>query len=360
MMKAELTAFIIGFGQSGARFARACSAVDPSLGNIRVAGIADRNPARMESIGYEGATKAGDFQSLWRNVKAPDLVIIATNDGDHHGILMKIKEARLPFGKILCEKPVVTASPQGEELRLQYPGSEIAVNYLERFSPAVLRLREHLFGNDLQIRRVDFTWSKYRVKDPRPSPIGVLSEISHALDLSLFLSAIQSGEPFEVIGGYRVTSDFARDAKPVTDELSMALAFRTGVLISGRSSYVRTTRLRRLEFLLSRRGTNEIVEIAELTLDEPAWDDDRLLVHAVGEGSPETIFDFKTASSDLPTERRHLEKLCRFIEANVAEINGNKNKSLARLDDAIYVQRIVESASLSVGQTAFSGFPKKL
>jgi len=351
----ELTAVIIGFGQSGSRFAQAFSAINSQGKRIRVAGVMDREPAKLVSFPQSTRTST-ELEDLWKDGD-PDLVIVATNDAEHYSVLTEIKTRGLGFGRIICEKPLVTKFHHGEDIRRQFEASEISVNFLERFSVAVKELRSHLKENRLWVRRVSFTWSKFRVNDPRPSSIGVLSEISHALDLSLFLAEIRPGGQFRFMGGHKTLSDFTLDGESVADELSFSVAFPGEILISGRSSYVTTRRSRRLELFLAREGESRITGIVEVTLDDPEWDDDQIMHYEIGkQGKMKLNWEFRTSSNSVPASRRNINKLCRLIEANMAELSGSVEPDIPRSADALYVQEISNGISEGVGSSHFRGF----
>ncbi len=136
-MAAELRAAVIGVGKLGALHARKYAALD----GVRLAAVVDSDAARAREIAAQCNTAAlGDYRQLAGSV---DLVSVATPSLTHHEIAAAMLRAGID---VLLEKPMAASLAEARELAA-IAGSHqriLQIGHLERFNPAILRLRSIL------------------------------------------------------------------------------------------------------------------------------------------------------------------------------------------------------------------------
>jgi hypothetical protein len=142
-------ALLIGFGRAGARFARACITIDPQGNRLRLAAVADRDPARLERLVGTGARTSLDYRDLLQS-HYYDLVFLAANESQHFEIIRDLANFAPKIGRIICEKPLVVTASEVKAVRNLIGAEDVVVSYVERLSPVVESLRHHL--NEARLR----------------------------------------------------------------------------------------------------------------------------------------------------------------------------------------------------------------
>jgi hypothetical protein len=101
-------------------------------------------------------------------------------------------------------------------------------------------------------------------------------------------------------------------------------------------------------------------EVAVLTFDHPLWDMDKLQIFVVADtaGHPMLLEEHAAPVSHQPVERSTIQKICRFIELNLSEFDGNKTNDIARMNHSIYVQALLDAIVENAAPHAlrFNGF----
>jgi predicted dehydrogenase len=328
---------VIGAGSSGARFLRAVRVLTSA--NVQVVGVAERDCAKREALRDCGVRLESDYRKLLLEVCC-DLIVIATNDSMHFEILEFIYSNKIRFQKILCEKPLVTAPSHRDFVRLSYLDGQLAVSFVERYSLAVQQLMVFLSLQRRRVARVSFEWSKNRIKDVRPT-VGAVSEITHPLDLACYIGGVSSHEKFDVRSSFFAESDFVRGEVTRPDTIQACIEFESGMLLTGVSSYLRSTRSRCMEFLLvDDRGVAR--ELAVLKLDNPCWDNDSLEILKVMpcQEQSESLLMFNSPVNPDP-QRQSIEKICKFLEDVVRDVEVGGSPTLVGTSHALYIQSIV-------------------
>lgn len=344
------TAAIIGLGQSGLRFLRALVSLSATNDALEIVGLSDKSEERLSLLKDLTVRTSPDFREIL--TQPVDIILVAVSEADHFTVLSHIAECAT-FRRIVCEKPLTATQEEAQQLTTQLGDDQLTLAFVERHSAATSRLRQHLQDHRRRIVRVHFSWGKCRLGDPRPT-IGVISELSHPVDLAVHLAGVTPGTPFQVLAGASVESDFAGEAK--LDSLTFAVQFQSGLLLTGQSSYVRSQRERRVELYLAGDGP-EVCEVASLAFDCPLWDDDSLTIRSL-RGDGDLILDYRTPLAGAPPSLRTIEKVTEFIRLNIADLHGERSESLARFDQAAYVQSLV-GAILDCArehQASFRGF----
>ncbi|VUS41176.1 Gfo/Idh/MocA family protein [Klebsiella grimontii] len=344
---------IIGFGKSGERFLKSIECVH----ELDVVGVCDIFREKLEKLGSEKITTFTDFKEML-DVLEIDILFIATNDDEHFNIFKHINKSKLKNKKIVCEKPIVTKKHEIEFLENNFIGSDIAVHFVERYSPAVELLMEYIIKNNRKVTRIDFEWSKFRVLDKRKT-IGVTSEISHPLDLSLFIAQKTYVENINVINCWIEKIDFQGRKKNQPGYISLSIEVNGDLIVCGTSSYIKSSRRRHMEFLLT-DCSGAASDLAVIDFDNPEWDDDHLSIYDLNRMTRKKSFTWSNAKNK--TERSHISKICRFIEHVISDINGEQKLNIANLEQSVLVQNIIisleKNATISHHQL-FDGFHEK-
>jgi predicted dehydrogenase len=335
----SIRTIVIGVGRSGSRFLRAAQYIDPSIGKIEIVGVADIDSEKLNALTEIGIPLELDFKKVLRDVPC-ELIIIATTDSSHYEILKFIKEQSIGYKKIICEKPIVTSEANSQFVRSAFDEDQIFVSFVERYSLAVSALKDYIEINRRSVSSVSFVWSKYRIKDSRPT-VGVVSEITHPVDLACYLGAVKDDSDFQLHFSCILESDYARGGAFKPDTMMACAEFEGGMLLSGTSSYVYSQRSRTMEFLLADEFSN-IVEVAVLHLDNPRWDDDSLRIFRIdGDAILPSLETSCITQSHEFGSRRHIEKICLFLEDVISNIGGGGSKALPTKSQALLVQKIV-------------------
>jgi predicted dehydrogenase len=130
----ELRAAVVGVGRLGALHARKYT----NLAGVRLCYVIDTDPARAREIAAEtGAVALADHQTLAGKV---ELASVATPGLAHYRIARDLMLAGID---VLLEKPMAATLAEARELAAiadDY-GRILQIGHLERFNPAIVRLR---------------------------------------------------------------------------------------------------------------------------------------------------------------------------------------------------------------------------
>ena len=133
----ELRAAVVGAGRLGALHAKKYAA----LPGVKLRYVADIDPTRARKVAAEAsAVPLNDYRDL---AGKADLATIASPGVTHHTIARTLMELGID---VLLEKPMATTLEQARELAevARQTGRILQIGHLERFNPAVVRLRSIL------------------------------------------------------------------------------------------------------------------------------------------------------------------------------------------------------------------------
>ncbi|MCJ9700067.1 MULTISPECIES: Gfo/Idh/MocA family protein [unclassified Bradyrhizobium] len=334
------SALIVGFGESGRRFLQACR-LGSYRNRINVRCIVDIDPGKLVHGSSDGVLRSICLDEVLER-HSFDIVFICTSDRTHFDVFRKLHKHAARIKRIVCEKPIAETLDQADIIANQFENMSVAVNFVERYSPVVSRLRHWIRSHDLCMKRALFNWSKQRINDARPT-MGIFSELSHPLDLVLYVAGIEVGTDYAVVNAATILSGFTRDRVVVPDSVSMTLNFGDRALVSGSCSYLWSRRDRRVILYFGARN-GPIRYVAELRFDEPQWDFDSLEIWsfdaAPGILTPHAAFAVN--DTDLPRKELGISKICRLLTCILNELDGGMSDEIARLDQAVYVQKILD------------------
>jgi predicted dehydrogenase len=134
---ADLRAAVIGVGKLGALHARKYAALD----GVRLVAVVDTDLARARQIAHESnCTALADYREL---DGAVDLVSVASPSLTHYEIALAMLRQGVD---VLLEKPMAASLAEARELAARAAENRriLQIGHLERFNPAILRMRSML------------------------------------------------------------------------------------------------------------------------------------------------------------------------------------------------------------------------
>ena len=138
-MTKRLKAAVIGVGSMGLNHARVYAELD----NVQLVAVADLNPASVNRIaGIYGKPAYTDFVQMIETER-PDLVTIAVPTRAHR----EVAEAAAQHGvHLFVEKPLAGTPEEAQAIidAARSAGVKLGVGHIERFNPAILRLKAEL------------------------------------------------------------------------------------------------------------------------------------------------------------------------------------------------------------------------
>lgn len=177
MIEMKVKVGIIGTGYMGSAHAR----VYDAIGNCNLVGICDTNPEKKILTKKHHCRFFSNLEDMLR--ADIDAVNICTPTSTHREIALQALER----GKhVFIEKPLASNIQSGEEIakKAKKAGRLIAVGYLERFNPAIKKLKE-----TVDFSKIYSTISlRFGPAMPRIKNIGVLLDLgSHEIDILNYL-----------------------------------------------------------------------------------------------------------------------------------------------------------------------------
>jgi predicted dehydrogenase len=133
----ELRAAVIGVGRLGAIHARKYAAIP----NLKLTHVVDTDALRAADIGRElGARALTNYRELAGQI---DLASVAAPGIHHHAIASELLRSGVD---VLVEKPMAATLAEARDLKAiaEHGGRILQVGHLERFNPAIVRLRSIL------------------------------------------------------------------------------------------------------------------------------------------------------------------------------------------------------------------------
>ncbi|HJU12487.1 MAG TPA: Gfo/Idh/MocA family oxidoreductase [Candidatus Binataceae bacterium] len=133
----ELRAGVVGVGRLGALHARKYT----SIPGLRLEYVVDTDSGRASEIAADtGAIPLSDYRELAGKIQ---LASVATPSVTHCAIARDLMEAGID---VLLEKPMTATLSEAQELSslARHSGRILQIGHLERFNPAIVRLRQLL------------------------------------------------------------------------------------------------------------------------------------------------------------------------------------------------------------------------
>src|SRR3954463_7313828 len=113
----ENRVLVIGAGQAGLRFLRACLSFNARNGGLKVVGIVESDAGRLNSLRNLGISTFKDVSDA-SLLGAIDMAIVAVPERRHFAVLKEIKQHFHNRVRILCEKPLAANLLEAQALRM--------------------------------------------------------------------------------------------------------------------------------------------------------------------------------------------------------------------------------------------------
>ncbi|HEY1852823.1 MAG TPA: Gfo/Idh/MocA family oxidoreductase [Candidatus Binataceae bacterium] len=224
----ELRAAVIGVGRLGAIHARKYAAIP----NLKLTHVVDTDAMRAAAIARElGAKALTDYHELAGQI---DLASVAAPGIHHHAIASELLRSGVD---VLVEKPMAATLTEARDLKAiaERGGRILQVGHLERFNPAIVRLRSILKApRFVECHRLaPFT--------ERGTDVDVVLDLMvHDLDVILSATGAAEAVSLEALG-----------VAVLTDQIDVANArirFDNGLIANLNTSRVAPRRERKIRF----------------------------------------------------------------------------------------------------------------
>ncbi len=185
---------VIGAGVMGENHIRTYS----QMAGVELAGIADIDKARIESLSRQYRTKGfTDYRELLK--ESLDAVSIVVPTRLHTQVAM---EAIKSGTNLLVEKPIADTVANAERIVAcaKKAGIKIMVGHIERFNPAVIKMKELIDSGELG-KVVSVNTRRVGPYNPRIRDVGVILDIGvHDIDIISYLYDREVDEVYAIAG----------------------------------------------------------------------------------------------------------------------------------------------------------------
>lgn len=344
---------VIGAGKAGSRFLRSFNYLQQIGLPIRLVGICDVDPIRLAAARAAAPTFLDVREAL--RVAKPTVVCVCVNEVAHHEVLEAISVLAPQVRLVLCEKPLTENLEQFVDVEQIFPRDSITVNFVERYSPIVSDFISWREKESAAVFRAEFFWGKYRLRDSRPT-MGVLSEISHAIDLIRALTGMPETTRFEMHDAWMTKSDFSCLDGRVADSVSTVFTLGATLLVCGHASFLWEERRRHI-VLYSRGHDGSRLYQAVLRFDDPRWDQDRLTIYRLDDGGTRSVeLETYYTNSDFPAELDQVFKVTRFVHESLRLLSDpTAAQNLVTVSGAKWVQEVIEEIGVRTAQAPGPG-----
>ena len=174
---------VVGVGNMGRHHARIYSELSKE-GKVEFVGVADANLERAKEVASQFKTRA--FANYKELVERVDAVSIAVPTSLHKQVALEFIEHGV---NVLVEKPIAESIESAEEIIRAAKKNDVIlmVGHVERFNPAVLKLKEILDEN-LIGKVVTLTAKRVGPLPPQIKDVGVIIDLAvHDIDVMSFL-----------------------------------------------------------------------------------------------------------------------------------------------------------------------------
>jgi len=183
---------VVGVGNMGKHHARIYSELSKE-GKVEFVGVADANLERAKEVASQFKTKAfGDYRELVGEV---DAVSMAVPTSLHKQVVLEFIENGV---SVLIEKPIAESIESAQEIIRAAKKNNVTlmVGHVERFNPAVLKLKEAI-NQGLLGEIVTMNAKRVGPMVVRIADVGVIIDLAvHDIDVMSFLSASKVKEVY--------------------------------------------------------------------------------------------------------------------------------------------------------------------
>jgi len=176
---------VVGVGNMGYHHARVYSSLEKN-GLVKLVGVVDADPQRARRVAEEFGTKAfTDYRGLLG--EGVDAVSIAVPTRLHHEVALFFIRNNV---HVLVEKPIADTVEKASEMirEAEKQGVILLVGHIERYNPAVRRLKEEIQEGVLG-DIVTLSAKRIGPFDPRVSDVSIVIDLAiHDIDIMTYLT----------------------------------------------------------------------------------------------------------------------------------------------------------------------------
>jgi len=239
-MTKQLKAAVVGVGSMGRNHARVYAELD----NVKLVAVADLNETTVNRVaGVYGTHAYTDFVQMIET-EQPDLITIAVPTRAHR----EVAEVGASRGvNLFVEKPLAGTPAEAQAIidAARSAGVKLGVGHIERFNPAILRLKTELERGHLG-RMFQLHARRVGPFPPRIEDVGVVFDLAtHEVNIMEYLTGTQ------VVSLYAETEQEIHDSHE--DLLSGVIKFQNGVVGVLDINWLTPTKIRELS-VIGERG----------------------------------------------------------------------------------------------------------
>jgi UDP-N-acetylglucosamine 3-dehydrogenase len=239
-MRTKLRAAVVGVGSMGRNHARVYAEMD----EVDLVGVADVNAGAAERVSdIYGVPSYTDYTRLLDEAR-PDLITIAVPTRAHRQVAI---EAAGRGVHLFVEKPLAGSVAEAQAIidAARAAGVKLGVGHIERFNPAILKLKELLDAGQMG-RMFQLHARRVGPFPPRIEDVGVVFDLAtHELNIMEYLTGAQ------VVSVYAETEREIHERHE--DLLSGVMKFDNGVVGVLDINWLTPTKIRELS-IIGERG----------------------------------------------------------------------------------------------------------
>ncbi|HIP74701.1 MAG TPA: Gfo/Idh/MocA family oxidoreductase [Thermococcus paralvinellae] len=251
---------VVGVGNMGRHHARIYSELAKE-GKVKLVGVVDSNLERAREVARRFGTRA--FSKGEELIKRRvDAVSVAVPTSLHRQVALEFIENGV---SVLVEKPIADTVEGAEEMikAAEKSGVTLMVGHIERFNPAVLKLKETIKNNQLG-KIVTISAKRVGPLPPQIKDVGVIIDLAvHDIDVMSFLLEERVKEVYAKAGS-------AKNPLELEDYAVIILTFESATGVA-ETNWLTPHKVRKLSII----GTEGIAELdyinQELTLYNHEW-----------------------------------------------------------------------------------------
>ena len=230
----KINVAVIGTGNMGKNHVRVYSKISSAV----LLSVCDLNGSAAKEVAKScGAKWYSDYKEMFENEREIDAVSIVVPTAQHE----KIALDAIDYGKhIFVEKPIATSLESATRIvkKAEKAGVKLMVGHIERFNPAVLRIKELIDANELG--------QLVSISAKRVGPFAnTITDVGVCLDL-----AIHDIDVIRYITNDEISEVYAKTGcgiHPHEDYASILLTLKNGATGIIETNWLTPTKIRRLD-----------------------------------------------------------------------------------------------------------------
>lgn len=190
---------VVGVGNMGKHHARVYKELEKEISELKLVGVVDRVPERARTIGEKlGVPYYTDYEDLIKH--GVDAVSVAVPTSLHGEVAIRFLNSGVD---VLVEKPIAATVDEAEKMVsiAEKLGRILMVGHIERFNPAVSKLKE-LLKRGIIGKPLVFSAKRVGPYPPQIMDTDVVRDLAiHDIDIIYYLADSQDIENLVIRGG---------------------------------------------------------------------------------------------------------------------------------------------------------------